>query len=193
MKKIFLLFALCLSYSQILYANPKILNDNFFKTPQIELATALSKCDALYAYKSCDKIYTKEISQLIKECNEGDGKYSACQKLLKISDTSCYQQDGMENFLACNLSGNILIKTNKFSMGLERLARACNEGKIGESCLDYAMALLYYSLDVDEVVRYMTAARNLAVDKEILDSMLKKLNESKADKECNPARINFLP
>ena len=39
----------------------------------------------------------------------------------------------------------------------------------------------------------MTAARNLAVDKEILDSMLKKLNECKADKECNPARINFLP
>lgn len=192
MKKIFLLFALCLSYSQIFYANPKILNDNFFKTPRIELATALSKCNK-FTYNGCDKIYTKEISQLIKECNGGNGKYSACQKLLKISDASCYQQDKIENFLACNLSGDIFIITNKFSMGLERLARACNEGKIGESCLNYAMTLLYYSLDVDEVVRYMTAARNLAVDKEILDSMLKKLNECKADKECNPARINFLP
>ena len=76
-------------------------------------------------------------------------------------------------------------------MGLKRLSRACEVGKIGESCLFCALTYFYHSLDIDEVIKYMTMAQDLAYNKEDLNEMLKKLKDCKADKECNPAKLDF--
>jgi len=37
----------------------------------------------------------------------------------------------------------------------------------------------------------MTMARDLAYNKEYLNEMIKKLEDCKADKECNPAKLEF--
>lgn len=80
---------------------------------------------------------------------------------------------------------------NKIPMGLKRLSMACEVGKIGNSCLLYAITCFYHSLDIDEVIKYMAMARDLAHDKEHFNKIIKKLQDCKADKECNPAKLEF--
>ena len=169
----------------------KILSDGFYKMSAEELGKALNDCDASHSYGGCDKIFSQEISQLIKKCNMGDGKYSACQSLLTIIDKNCFEKDEIGNALSCDISGNLLIKMNKFPMGLKRLSRACEVGKIEDFCLLCAGAHFYYDLDIEEVIKYMTMTRDLAHDKEHFNKIIKKLQDCKADKECNPAKLEF--
>ena len=172
-------------------AGIKILSDGFYKMSAEERGKALNDCDASHFYRGCDKIFSQEISQLIKKCDMGDGKYSACQSLLSIADKRCFKKDQIENSLACGLYGEILLKTNRSSIALKPLTRACEVGKIGNSCLLYAITCFYHSLDIDEVIKYMTMARDLAYDKERYNKIIKKLQDCKADKECNPAKLEF--
>lgn len=206
MKKIFLAFALWLGFSGAAFAMQdtepseaqgqnsagiKILSDGFYKMSAEERGKALNDCDASHFYRGCDKIFSQEISQLIKKCDMGDGKYSACQSLLSITDKRCFEKEGVENSLSCDLSGNLLVKMNKIPMGLKRLSMACEVGKIGNSCLLYAITCFYHSLDIDEVIKYMAMARDLTHDKERYNKIIKKLQDCKADKECNPAKLEF--
>ena len=64
-------------------------------------------------------------------------------------------------------------------------------GKIEDFCLLCAGAHFYYDLDIDEVIKYMTMTRDLAHDKEHFNKITKKLQDCKADKECNPAKLEF--
>ena len=206
MKQVFLAFALWFGFGGATFAaqdtepsasqgqnfaGVKILSDEFFKLSAREYANAVGRCLPSHIYDYCDKIYSLEISRLIKECGFGDGKYSACQNLLNIADRSCFEKDQIENLLACSLSGEILVKTNKIETGLKRLIRACEVGKIWNSCLLSALTYFEYALDVDEVIKYMTMTRDLAHNKEHFNKIIKKLQDCKADKECNPAKLEF--
>lgn len=206
MKKVFLAFALWLGFNGAAFAMQdtepseaqgqnsagiKILSDGFFKLSAREYANAIGRCVTFHIYDYCDKIYSLEISRLIKECGFGDGKYSACQNLLNIADRSCFEKDQIENSLACGLSSEILFRTNRPSIGLKRLIRACEVGKIEDFCLLCAGAHFYYDLDIEEVIKYMTMTRDLAYDKEHFNKIIKKLEDCKADKECNPAKLEF--
>ena len=206
MKRVFLAFALWLGFSGAAFAmqdtepseaqgqnstGVKILSDGFLKLSAREHANVVGRCVTSHIYDDCDKIYSLEISRLIKECGFGDGKYSTCQNLLSIADKRCFEKDQIENLLACSLSGEILVKTNKIETGLKRLIRACEVGKVGDSCLLCAITHFYYSLDINEVIKYMTMTRDLAYDKEHFNKIIKKLQDCKADKECNPAKLEF--
>ncbi|WP_297964140.1 hypothetical protein [uncultured Campylobacter sp.] len=206
MKQVFLVFVLWLCFSGAAFAMQdtepseaqgqnsagiKILSDGFYKMSAEERGKALNDCDASHSYGGCDKIFSQEISQLIKKCNMGDGKYSTCQNLLSITDKHCFEKEGIENSLACGLYGEILLKTNRSSIALKPLTRACEVGKIWNSCLLSALTYFEYALDVDEVIKYMTMARDLAYDKERYNKIIKKLQDCKADKECNPAKLEF--
>ena len=206
MKQVFLAFALWLGFGGAAFAaqdtelseaqgqnsaEVKILSDGFFKLSAREYANAVGRCVTSHIYDDCDKIYSLEISRLIKECGFGDGRYSACQSLLSIADKRCFEKDQIENLLACSLSGEILVKTNKIETGLKRLIRACEVGKIEDFCLLCAGAHFYYDLDIEEVIKYMTMTRDLAHDKERYNKIITKLENCKADKECNPAKLKF--
>ena len=101
MKQVFLAFALWFGFSGAAFAiqdtepseaqgqnsaGIKILSDGFYKMSAEERGKALNDCDASHFYRECDKIFSQEISQLIKKCDMGDGKYSTCQNLLSITD-----------------------------------------------------------------------------------------------------------
>lgn len=206
MKKVFLAFALWLGLCGAAFAmqdtepseaqgqnsaGVKILSDGFLKLSAREYANAIGRCVTSHIYDDCDKIYSLEISRLIRGCGFGEGKYSTCQNLLSIADRHCFEKDQIENFLACSLSGEILIKTNKIETGLKRLIRACEVGKIEDFCLLCAGAHFYYDLDIEEVIKYMTMTRDLAHNKERYNKIIKKLQDCKADKECNPAKLEF--
>lgn len=206
MKQVFLAFALWFGLSWTAFAMQdtklseaqgqnsagiKILSDGFYKMSAEERGKALNDCDASHSYGGCNKIFSQEISQLIKKCDMGDGKYNACQSLLTIIDKNCFEKDEIGNALSCDISGNLLVKMNKIPMGLKRLSMACEVGKIGNSCLLYAITCFYHSLDIDEVIKYMAMARDLAYDKEHFNKIIKKLQDCKADKECNPAKLEF--
>ena len=206
MKKVFLAFALWLGLCGAAFAMQdtesseaqgqnsagiKILSDGFLKLSAREYANAVGRCVTSHIYDDCDKIYSLEISRLIRECGFGERKYSTCQNLLSIADKHCFEKDQIENLLACSLSGEILVKTNKIETGLKRLIRACEVGKIEDFCLLCAGAHFYYDLDIEEVIKYMTMTRDLAHDKEHFNKIIKKLQDCKADKECNPAKLEF--
>ena len=172
-------------------AGVKILSDGFLKLSAREYANAIGRCVTSHIYDDCDKIYSLEISRLIRGCGFGEGKYSTCQNLLSIADRHCFEKDQIENSLACGLSSEILFRTNRPSIGLKRLIRACEVGKIEDFCLLCAGAHFYYDLDIEEVIKYMTMTRDLAYDKEHFNKIIKKLEDCKADKECNPAKLEF--
>ena len=101
MKKVFLAFVLLPGLCGVAFAmqdtepsetqgqnsaKVKILSDGFYKMSAEERGKALNDCDASHFYRECDKIFSQEISQLIKKCDMGDGKYSTCQNLLSITD-----------------------------------------------------------------------------------------------------------
>ena len=53
------------------------------------------------------------------------------------------------------------------------------------------MIVLIFNTDINEVIKYMTMTRDLAYDKEHFNKIIKKLQDCKADKECNPAKLEF--
>lgn len=206
MKKVFLAFALWLGFSGAAFAmqdtepseaqeqnsaEVKILSDGFYKMSAEEYGRAKVSCDASHYYIGCDKIYSPKISQFIKECDFGNGKYSTCEKLLETLNAKCFEKNGRENFEACDLAGEILIKTSRIPLGLERLIRGCEVGQIINSCFLCALTYLHYSFDIDEVIKYTMMTRDLAHNKEHFNKIIKKLQDCKADKECNPAKLEF--
>ena len=113
MKQVFLAFALWFGLSWTAFAmqdtkpseaqgqnsaGVKILSDGFSKLSAEEYGKAKVSCDASHYYIGCDKIYSPKISQFIKECDFGNGKYSTCEKLLESLNTKCFEKKWQRKF-----------------------------------------------------------------------------------------------
>ena len=128
---------------------------------------------------------TKEEKDLAIACNNGEGKYSACTKLVEILSKKC---DGGD-YESCGSLGIALFDSNRYEDSASAYKKACEAGVV-TYCYMLSATEIHYGGDVNLVIKYLgktcEAANSLFKNEacKIKEELEKCLNDS----ECNPIK-----
>ena len=128
---------------------------------------------------------TKEEKDLAISCNNGNGKYSACTKLVEILSKKC---DGGD-YESCGSLGIAFFDSNRYEDSASAYKKACEAGVV-TYCYMLSATEIHYGGDVNLVIKYLgktcEAANSLFKNEacKIKEELEKCLNDS----ECNPIK-----
>ena len=128
---------------------------------------------------------TKEEKDLAIACNNGEGKYSACTRLVEILSKRC---DGGD-YGSCGSLGIALFDSNRYEDSASAYKKACEAGVV-TYCYMLSATEIHYGGDVNLVIKYLgktcEAANSLFKNEacKIKEELEKCLNDS----ECNPIK-----
>nr|WP_314440272.1 hypothetical protein [uncultured Campylobacter sp.] len=128
---------------------------------------------------------TKEEKDLAIACNNGDGKYSACTRLVEILSKKCDSGD----YESCGSLGIALLDSNRYEDAASAYKKACEAGVV-TYCYMLSATEIHYGGDVNSVIKYLgktcEAANSLFKNEacKIKEELEKCLNDS----ECNPIK-----
>jgi len=128
---------------------------------------------------------TKEEKDLAIACDSGNGKYSACTKLVEILSKKC---DGGD-YESCGSLGIALFDSNRYEDSASAYKKACEAGVV-TYCYMLSATEIHYGGDVNLVIKYLgktcEAANSLFKNEacKIKEELEKCLNDS----ECNPIK-----
>nr|WP_315008713.1 hypothetical protein [uncultured Campylobacter sp.] len=128
---------------------------------------------------------TKEEKDLAISCDSGNGKYSACTKLVEILSKKC---DGGD-YESCGSLGIALFDSNRYEDSASAYKKACEAGVV-TYCYMLSATEIHYGGDVNLVIKYLgktcEAANSLFKNEacKIKEELEKCLNDS----ECNPIK-----
>ena len=128
---------------------------------------------------------TKEEKDLAIACDSGDGKYSACTRLVEILSKRC--DDG--DYESCGSLGIALFDSNRYEDSASAYKKACEAGVV-TYCYMLSATEIHYGGDVNLVIKYLgktcEAANSLFKNEacKIKEELEKCLNDS----ECNPIK-----
>ena len=128
---------------------------------------------------------TKEEKDLAVACNSGEGKYSACTKLVEILSKKCDSGD----YESCGPLGIALLDSNRYEDAASAYKKACEAGVV-TYCYMLSATEIHYGGDVNLVIKYLgktcEAANSLFKNEacKIKEELEKCLNDS----ECNPIK-----
>ena len=128
---------------------------------------------------------TKEEKDLAISCDSGNGKYSACTKLVEILSKKC---DGGD-YESCGSLGIALFDSNRYEDSASAYKKACEAGVV-TYCYMLSATEIHYGGDVNLVIKYLgktcEAANSLFKNEacKIKEDLEKCLNDS----ECNPIK-----
>ncbi|MBS6152060.1 MAG: hypothetical protein KH703_01355 [Campylobacter gracilis] len=128
---------------------------------------------------------TKEEKDLAISCDSGNGKYSACTKLVEILSNKCDSGD----YESCGSLGIALFDSNRYEDSASAYKKACEAGVV-TYCYMLSATEIHYGGDVNLVIKYLgktcEAANSLFKNEacKIKEELEKCLNDS----ECNPIK-----
>ena len=128
---------------------------------------------------------TKEEKDLAIACDSGDGKYSACTRLVEILSKKCDSGD----YESCGSLGIALFDSNRYEDSASAYKKACEAGVV-TYCYMLSATEIHYGGDVNLVIKYLgktcEAANSLFKNEacKIKEELEKCLNDS----ECNPIK-----
>ncbi|WP_298832593.1 hypothetical protein [uncultured Campylobacter sp.] len=128
---------------------------------------------------------TKEEKDLAIACDSGEGKYSACTRLVEILSKKC---DGGD-YESCGSLGISLFDSNRYEDSASAYKKACEAGVV-TYCYMLSATEIHYGGDVNLVIKYLgktcEAANSLFKNEacKIKEELEKCLNDS----ECNPIK-----
>lgn len=128
---------------------------------------------------------TKEEKDLAIACDSGDGKYSACTRLVEILSKKCDSGD----YESCGSLGIALFDSNRYEDSASAYKKACEVGVV-TYCYMISVTEIHYGGDVNLVIKYLgktcEAANSLFKNEacKIKEELEKCLNDS----ECNPIK-----
>ena len=128
---------------------------------------------------------TKEEKDLAIACDSGEGKYSACTRLVEILSKKC---DGGD-YESCGSLGIALFDSNRYEDSASAYKKACEAGVV-TYCYMLSATEIHYGGDVNLVIKYLgktcEAANSLFKNEacKIKEELEKCLNDS----ECNPIK-----
>ena len=93
---------------------------------------------------------TKEEKDLAIACNNGDGKYSACTKLVEILSKKC---DGGD-YESCGSLGLALFDSNRYEDAAFACKKACEAGAV-TYCYMLSATEIHYGGDINSVIKYL--------------------------------------
>ncbi|WP_298959181.1 hypothetical protein [uncultured Campylobacter sp.] len=134
---------------------------------------------------SVDHLETQEEKDLAIACNNGEGKYSACTRLVEILSKKC---DGGD-YESCGSLGIALFDSNRYEDSASAYKKACEAGVV-TYCYMLSATEIHYGGDVNLVIKYLgktcEAANSLFKNEacKIKEELEKCLNDS----ECNPIK-----
>ena len=128
---------------------------------------------------------TKEEKDLAISCDSGNGKYSACTRLVEILSKKCDSGD----YESCGSLGIALFDSNRYEDSASAYKKACEAGVV-TYCYMLSATEIHYGGDVNLVIKYLgktcEAANSLFKNEacKIKEELEKCLNDS----ECNPIK-----
>ena len=128
---------------------------------------------------------TKEEKDLAISCDSGNGKYSACTKLVEILSKKC---DGGD-YESCGSLGIALFDSNRYEDSASAYKKACEAGVV-TYCYMLGVTEMYYGGDINLVIKYLGKAckRIDSVYKNEACKINEELEKCLNDSECNPIK-----
>lgn len=93
---------------------------------------------------------TKEEKDLAISCDSGNGKYSACTKLVEILSNKCDSGD----YESCGSLGIALFDSNRYEDSASAYKKACEAGVV-TYCYMLSATEIHYGGDVNLVIKYL--------------------------------------
>lgn len=158
---------------------------NYLKIWLLALVAAFAAIPAAAAEGLDYLLKTKEEKDLAIACNNGDGKYSACTRLVEILSNKCDSGD----YESCGSLGIALFNSNRYEDAASAYKKACEAGVV-TYCYMLSATEIHYGGDVNLVIKYLgktcEAANSLFKNEacKINEELKKCLNDS----ECNPIK-----
>lgn len=128
---------------------------------------------------------TKEEKDLAIACNSGNGKYSACTKLVEILSKKC---DGGD-YESCGSLGIALFDSNRYEDSASAYKKACEAGVV-TYCYMLSATEIHYGGDVNLVIKYLgkTCETANSLFKNEACKIKEELEKCLNDSECNPIK-----
>lgn len=157
----------------------------YLKIWLLALVVAFAAIPAVAAEGLDFLLKSKEEKDLAIACDSGNGKYSACTRLVEILSNKC---DGGD-YESCGSLGIALFDSNKYEDSASAYKKACEAGVV-TYCYMLSATEIHYGGDVNLVIKYLgktcEAANSLFKNEacKIKEELEKCLNDS----ECNPIK-----
>ena len=129
---------------------------------------------------------SKEEKDLAIACNNGNGKYSACTRLVEILSNKCDSGD----YESCGLLGLALLSSmDRYEDSAYACKKACEAGA-ANYCYVLSVIEIRYSGDVNSAMKYLgkTCKRIDSVYKNEACKIKEELEKCLNDSECNPIK-----
>ena len=158
---------------------------NYLKIWLLALVAAFAAIPAAAAEGLDYLLKTKEEKDLAIACDSGNGKYSACTRLVEILSNKCDSGD----YESCGSLGIALFNSNRYEDAASAYKKACEAGVV-TYCYMLSATEIHYGGDVNLVIKYLgktcEAANSLFKNEacKIKEELEKCLNDS----ECNPIK-----
>ena len=158
---------------------------NYLKIWLLALVAAFAAIPAAAAEGLDYLLKTKEEKDLAIACDSGNGKYSACTRLVEILSNKCDSGD----YESCGSLGIALFNSNRYEDAASAYKKACETGVV-TYCYMLSATEIHYGGDVNLVIKYLgktcEAANSLFKNEacKIKEELEKCLNDS----ECNPIK-----
>ena len=157
----------------------------YLKIWLLALVVAFAAIPAVAAEGLDFLLKSKEEKDLAIACDSGNGKYSACTRLVEILSNKC---DGGD-YESCGSLGIALFDSNRYEDSASAYKKACEAGVV-TYCYMLSATEIHYGGDVNLVIKYLgktcEAANSLFKNEacKIKEELEKCLNDS----ECNPIK-----
>ena len=132
---------------------------------------------------SVDHLKTQEEKDLAISCDSGNGKYSACTKLVEILSKKC--DDG--DYESCGAVGMIFMDLGQYEFSSASLIKAC-EANIMSYCSYLAISDILFTGNLERAAKVFDkiCKQGISEDKRLACSIKKEIEDCSKDVKCDP-------
>ena len=126
---------------------------------------------------------TKEEKDLAISCDSGNGKYSACTKLVEILSKKC---DGGD-YESCGTVGIIFTDLGQYEFSSAPLIKAC-EANIMSYCSYLAISDILFTGNLERAAKVFDkiCKQGISEDKRLACNIKKEIEDCSKDAKCDP-------
>lgn len=126
---------------------------------------------------------TKEEKDLAIACNNGDGKYSACTRLVEILSKKCDSGD----YESCGAVGMIFTDLGQYEFSSAPLIKAC-EANIMSYCSYLAINDILFTGNLERAAKVFDkiCKQEISEDKKLACNIKKEIEGCSKDTKCDP-------
>ena len=149
----------------------------------IVLALIFSICSSMARPMDPSFFKTWEEKELNLECDSGNGKYSACTKLVEILSKKC--DDG--DYESCGTVGIIFTDLGQYEFSSTPLIKAC-EASIMSYCSYLAISDILFTGNLERAAKVFDkiCKQGISKDKRLACSIKKEIEDCSKDAKCDP-------